>query len=64
MIERRNASAHESSIQFAQLLLSKSIQNTHLYELWKDVFPLLYDGTVEQVAQKDEFTEMLLGNCA
>jgi hypothetical protein len=54
--------AHESSIDFAQLLLSPSFRQTHTYELWKDVFPLLYNGSVEEVAQRaDEWTLMLQG---
>ena len=52
---------HESSVEFARLLLSEDIQNTHAYELWKDVFPLLYHGSVEQVAQRNDDMEMLLG---
>ena len=54
--------AHESSIEFAQLLLSPSYWQTPTYELWKDVFPPLYHGSVEEVAERvDEVIEMLEG---
>ena len=55
--------AHETSSDFAQLLLSPSFRQTHKYEFWKDVFPLLYHGSVEEVAQRvDEWTAMLNGD--
>jgi len=56
-------SAHESSIYFASLLLSPIFRRSDTYELWKDIFPLLYGGTVEEVAQRgDELGAMLKGD--
>ena len=60
-VENRNKSAHESQADFARLLLSKNYRNTHIYETWKDIFPLLYGGIIDKVAgEKDEFSKLLL----
>jgi hypothetical protein len=41
--------AHESEAEFAKLLLSGYKTE---YDFWKDAFPLLYNGTVEEVAAR------------
>jgi hypothetical protein len=38
---------------FARLLLSDEYRDTCEFEHWKDMFPLLYNGSVEEVAEKE-----------
>lgn len=57
VMQCRNADAHESSVDFARLLLS---QDTNTYEFWKDAFPILYHGTVEEVAARDSYVDKML----
>lgn len=37
---------------FARLLLTHSLRITRHYDHWKDIFPLVYGGTVEELAAK------------
>ena len=40
--------------EFAELLLREDYKDE--YNLWKDAFPLLYGGTVEEVAEEGKKT--------
>ncbi|KAL8856716.1 MAG: hypothetical protein Q9178_006673 [Gyalolechia marmorata] len=55
--------AHETSGDFAQLLLHGQFKEGHVFELWKDIFPLLYGAPVEEIAARKEEDDdkMLLG---
>ncbi|KAL8965241.1 MAG: hypothetical protein Q9197_006608 [Variospora fuerteventurae] len=59
----RNQQAHETSEAFAQLLLHEQFKESHVFELWKDIFPLLYGAQVEEIAarKEEEDNKMLLG---
>jgi hypothetical protein len=46
-ITARNKSAHESEIDFARPLISEG-PDAHNYQFWKEIFPPLYGGSVEQ----------------
>lgn len=63
-ITTRNQQAHETSEDFAQLLLNEQFKEGHIFELWKDIFPLLYGAPVEEIAARKEENDdkMLLGN--
>lgn len=54
VIERRNTAAHETKGDFAHLLLSDPFRGTHPYELWKDLFPILYGASIELVAAQED----------
>lgn len=61
-IADRNQQAHESSKDFAQLISQQYFKETHVFEQWKEIFPLLYGESVEMLAaQKEESNSMLLG---
>lgn len=49
-IEYRNEAAHESEIEFARLLILEGYKDE--YHFWKDAFPLLYGGSIEEVAAR------------
>lgn len=36
--------------QFAVLLMDDQYKDTHVYRVWKDIFPLLCGSTVEELA--------------
>ncbi|KAI4229207.1 MAG: hypothetical protein L6R36_001056 [Xanthoria steineri] len=63
-ITDRNQQAHETSEDFAQLLLHEQFKEGHVFELWKDIFPLLYGAPVEEIAarKEEEDDKMLLGS--
>ncbi|KAI4166709.1 MAG: hypothetical protein LQ343_007815 [Gyalolechia ehrenbergii] len=63
-ITTRNQQAHETSEDFAQLLLHEQFKEGHVFELWKDIFPLLYGAPVEEIAARKEEDDdkMLLGS--
>jgi hypothetical protein len=58
LITAGNQSAYESEIDFARLLISES-PDTHNYQFWKEIFPLLYGDSVEQVARRETVDETL-----
>ncbi|KAL8653489.1 MAG: hypothetical protein Q9210_002066 [Variospora velana] len=62
-VTTRNQQAHETSEAFAQLLLHEQFKEGHVFELWKDIFPLLYGAPVEELAarKEEEDDKMLLG---
>jgi len=62
MIEKRNLSAHDTKANFARLLLSDSIKDTNTFYLWKDIFPVLYGGEVQKIAQIETLSDMMLGS--
>ena len=59
----RNQQAHETSGSFAQLLLNDQFKEGLIFNVWKDIFPLLYGASVEEIAARGEEEEnnMLLG---
>lgn len=48
----RNEAAHESEVEFANLLLS--MKDRDKCHFWQDAFTLLYGGTIEEVAARDK----------
>lgn len=50
----RNASAHESEVEFARMLLSTDLYETEEYYKWAGLFPYTYGGSVEEIAARDE----------
>ena len=52
------------SEDLAQLLLNKKFKEGHIFELWKDIFPLLYGAPVKEIAAQKEADDdrMLLGS--
>jgi len=57
IIEARNQQAHETAGEFAQLLLDKQFKEGHVFNLWKDIFPLVYGATVEEIAAREKETD-------
>jgi len=56
VIKSRNQAAHESEIEFARLLVLEVYKDE--YHFWKDAFPLLYDGSIEEVAARKEESDI------
>ena len=61
---QRNAAAHETRGDFAQLLLS-DFNNTHVLELWKEILPVLYGASVQEIATREgpAISELLALSC-
>jgi hypothetical protein len=47
--------AHETEEEFAKLLLEYDETE---YNFWKEAFPLLYDGSIEEVAARETRDDM------
>ncbi|KAI9758983.1 MAG: hypothetical protein M1840_003616 [Geoglossum simile] len=63
VIERRNSAAHDTSAEFARLLLSERFRDTPAFILWRDVFPLVYERDIEEMAPDEgEMIELLTGS--
>ncbi|KAI9771665.1 MAG: hypothetical protein M1840_001881 [Geoglossum simile] len=63
VIERRNSAAHDTSAEFAQLLLTERFRDTPAFFLWRDVFPLVYGRDIEEIASDEEgIGELLTGS--
>ncbi|KAI9767459.1 MAG: hypothetical protein M1840_005688 [Geoglossum simile] len=63
VIERRNSAAHDTSAEFARLLLSERFRDTPAFFLWRDVFPLVYERDIEEMAPDEgEMIELLTGS--
>lgn len=63
-VDARNQQAHETSEDFARLLLNLQVEQTNIFDQWKDIFPLLYGGSVEELAARraEKESRLLLGN--
>ncbi|KAN0068068.1 hypothetical protein V8E54_002083 [Elaphomyces granulatus] len=53
-IAERNTSAHDTGEGFASLLLSMKESRPSAYFQWADAFPLVYGGTVTELAEKNK----------
>jgi hypothetical protein len=54
--------AHASAGEFAELLISLKKSHRSVYETWAPAFPVVYGGTVEEVAEREmEQDDALLG---
>jgi hypothetical protein len=49
--------ARESEVEFAKLLLLHEDKNQ--YHFWKEAFPILYNGSIEEVSQRDTLNDLL-----
>jgi hypothetical protein len=55
-IEQRNAAAHDNHIEFARYLMNpRAIEKGHS-DFYAPLFPVLYGGTVEEVARRPDST--------
>jgi hypothetical protein len=50
-VSQRNSSAHDTEDAFASLLNSVAFRGSGAYQTWKDAFPLLYNRTIEELAE-------------
>ena len=57
MIGARNQLAHENEVEFAKLLLEDQYKDQNIFHLWKDIFPLVWGQTIEQLAAKETESE-------
>jgi hypothetical protein len=56
-ITSRNEMAYESEVEFAKLLLLDEDKNK--YNFWKEAFPILYNGSIEEVSQRETLYDWL-----
>ncbi|MCJ1243006.1 hypothetical protein MMC30_000202 [Trapelia coarctata] len=60
-IQDRNAAAHETQEDFADLLMSEEYKGGNMYYQWEKLFKFEYDKTVEEVyAASEEKTRLLM----
>lgn len=44
------------------MLLDDQVKEGHVFNLWKDIFPLIYGATVEEVAAREkEMDDIVFG---
>lgn len=60
MIEQRNEQAHETKGQFAQLLLCDQFKDKNIFHMWKDIFPVVYGATVEELAARETVVDEMI----
>ena len=54
MIESYDVQAHETKTEFARFLLEPEEKKE--YDKWQELFPAIYDKTVEDLAKEKDFT--------
>ena len=59
-MQQSNSAAHDSAEDFAMLLLSFKSNYPSVYHLWAEAFPLVYNATVEELAQRGQDIEQEL----